>query len=91
VLFIWRQIYSVKRDDSIKSPASNDTDDVQQEIINLSKQKWQWMADKNADSLNTLFDEKSVYVRMENGKIAEERDFFDNLEFMQQLGLIPRQ
>ena len=30
-------------------------------------------------------------VRMENGKIAEERDFLDNLEFMQQLGLIPRQ
>ena len=28
-------------------------------------------------------------VRMENGKIAEERDFFDNLEFMQQLGIIP--
>ncbi len=29
-------------------------------------------------------------VRMESGKIAEERDFFDNLEFMQQLGIIPR-
>lgn len=29
-------------------------------------------------------------VRMEHGKIAEERDFFDNLEFMHQLGLIPR-
>ncbi len=29
-------------------------------------------------------------VRMENGKIAEEQDFLDNLEFMQQLGLIPR-
>jgi len=29
-------------------------------------------------------------VRMSNGKIAEERDFFDNLEFSQQLGLIPR-
>jgi len=28
-------------------------------------------------------------VRMENGRIAEEKDFFDNLEFMQQLGLIP--
>jgi len=27
---------------------------------------------------------------MENGKIAEERDFLDNLEFMQQLGQIPR-
>jgi hypothetical protein len=29
-------------------------------------------------------------VRKDSGKIAEERDFFDNLEFMQQLGLIPR-
>jgi len=29
-------------------------------------------------------------VRMDNRKIAEERDFLDNLEFMQQLGLIPR-
>ena len=28
-------------------------------------------------------------VRMENGRIAEEKDFLDNLEFMQQLGLIP--
>ena len=29
-------------------------------------------------------------VRMENGKIAEERDIFDNLEFSQQLGLLER-
>ena len=29
-------------------------------------------------------------VRMSSGKIAEERDFLDNLEFMQQLGIIPR-
>jgi len=36
----------------------------QQEIINLSKQKWIWMADKNVDSLNTLFDEKSMFVHM---------------------------
>ena len=34
--------------------------------------------------------EGTTLVRMENGKIAEEKDFFDNLEFMQQLGLIPR-
>jgi steroid delta-isomerase-like uncharacterized protein len=32
----------------------------------------------------------TTLVRMENGRIAEERDFFDNLEFSQQLGLIPR-
>ena len=36
----------------------------QQEIINLSKQKWDWMADKNVDSLNVLFDEKSMFVHM---------------------------
>jgi steroid delta-isomerase-like uncharacterized protein len=29
-------------------------------------------------------------VKMKDGKIAEEQDFMDNLEFMQQLGLIPR-
>lgn len=28
-------------------------------------------------------------VRMQNGKIAEERDFLDNLDFMTQLGLMP--
>lgn len=28
-------------------------------------------------------------VRMQNGKIAEEQDFIDNLTFMTQLGLIP--
>lgn len=30
-------------------------------------------------------------VKMKNGKIAQERDFMDNLEFMQQLGIIPRE
>ncbi|MHA8065301.1 ester cyclase [Aquirufa sp. ROCK2-A2] len=29
-------------------------------------------------------------AKMKDGKIAEEQDFMDNLEFMQQLGLIPR-
>lgn len=37
---------------------------AEQEIISLSKQKWQWMADKNADSLSILFDERSVFVHM---------------------------
>ena len=36
----------------------------EQEIINLSKQKWLWMADKNVDSLIALFDEKAVFVHM---------------------------
>lgn len=37
---------------------------AEQEIINLSKKKWLWMADKNVDSLNALFDEKAVFVHM---------------------------
>ena len=37
---------------------------AEQEIINLSKEKWQWMADKNADTLDNLFHEKAVFVHM---------------------------
>ena len=43
--------------------ATNNTPE-QQEIINLSKQKWDWMANKNVDSLTTLFDDKSMFVHM---------------------------
>ena len=37
---------------------------AEQEIINLSKEKWQWMADKKADTLADLFHEKAVFVHM---------------------------
>ncbi len=37
---------------------------AEQEIIDLSKQKWQWMADKNVDKLATLFHDKSKFVHM---------------------------
>ncbi|MBD2701557.1 nuclear transport factor 2 family protein [Spirosoma sp. BT702] len=37
---------------------------AQQEIIDLSRQKWQWMADKNVDKLAVLFDDKSKFVHM---------------------------
>lgn len=35
-----------------------------QEVIKLSRDKWQWMADKKADTLANLFHEKSVFVHM---------------------------
>jgi hypothetical protein len=38
--------------------------DTEQEVIQLSKQKWQWMADKNVDKLEPLFDNKSKFVHM---------------------------
>ena len=37
---------------------------VEQEIKDLSKAKWQWMADKNVDKLASLFDDKSKFVHM---------------------------
>lgn len=37
---------------------------VEEEVIQLSKQKWQWMADKNVDKLTPFFDDKSVFVHM---------------------------
>lgn len=48
--------------ESIKT-ATNNTPE-QQEIINLSKKKWDWMAGKNVDSLSVLFDDKSMFVHM---------------------------
>ena len=46
-----------------KKEAGNSTS-ADQELINLSKEKWQWMADKDIDKLKDLFDKKSVFVHM---------------------------
>jgi hypothetical protein len=43
------------------------------EILALSKDKWQWMADKNVDKLKDLFHEKSVFVHM-GGSWGKERE-----------------
>ena len=37
---------------------------AEQEIINISKDKWQWMADKNVGKLKDLFHDKSKFVHM---------------------------
>ena len=42
--------------------AQNST--AEQEIMDLSKDKWQWMAQKNVDLLKNLFHEKAVFVHM---------------------------
>ena len=46
---------------------------TEQEIIKLSKDKWQWMADKNVEKLKDLFDDKSVFVHM-GGSWGKERE-----------------
>lgn len=36
----------------------------EQEVIQLSKDKWDWMSAKDSEKLDKLFDEKSVFVHM---------------------------
>lgn len=36
----------------------------EQELVTLSKQKWQWMSEKNTVPLAKLFDEKCMFVHM---------------------------
>jgi len=46
---------------------------LEQEVIALSKEKWNWMAERNAEALNALFHEKSVFVHM-GGAWGKERE-----------------
>lgn len=51
------------------------TSTTEQELIQLSKNKWQWMADKAVDKLEPLFHDKSKFVHMSGTwKKAEELD-----------------
>jgi hypothetical protein len=47
-------------DQDAKSPLGR----VEQEILALSKSKWDWMAERKVDALETLFHEKAVFVHM---------------------------
>jgi ketosteroid isomerase-like protein len=38
--------------------------DLEQEVINLSKEKWRWMSECKVDTLDALFHEKAVFVHM---------------------------
>jgi hypothetical protein len=49
--------------ETIKTAASHTPE--QQEVINLSNMKWDWMADKKIDSLEALFDDKACSLTWE--------------------------
>lgn len=49
------------------------TGKLDQEIIDLSKEKWRWMSECDMDALNALFHEKSVFVHM-GGSWGKERE-----------------
>lgn len=49
---------------SLAQNATENFSAAEKEIIQLSKDKWQWMADKNVDELSKLFHEKAEFVHM---------------------------
>jgi kynurenine formamidase len=46
---------------------------AEQEVLDLSKAKWAWMAEKDLAKLDALFDERSVFVHM-SGKWGKARE-----------------
>jgi 4-carboxymuconolactone decarboxylase len=49
---------------SASSASTVSTSNVEQEVLEISKQKWIWMAEKDVEKLKDLFDDKSVFVHM---------------------------
>jgi hypothetical protein len=47
-----------------KESSNMKSNKTEQELIDLSKQKWQWMSERKVDSLDALFHEKAVFVHM---------------------------
>lgn len=60
---VWLKPVTEEEYNNVTAPVANNKND-EQEIINLSKTKWQWMADKNVDTLAHLFHDKSMFVHM---------------------------
>ena len=46
---------------------------LEQKVINLSEEKWRWMAERKVDSLDALFHEKAVFVHM-GGTMSKEQE-----------------
>ena len=48
--------------ETIKTAASHTPEE--QQVLDLSKTKWDWMADKKVDALENLFDNKAMFTHM---------------------------
>lgn len=47
-----------------KENANMKINKTEQQLIDLSKQKWQWMSERKVDLLDALLDDKAVFVHM---------------------------
>ncbi|MBB4078036.1 hypothetical protein GGR28_000637 [Lewinella aquimaris] len=58
---------------ALAQQSTEDPTPEEQALLTLSEQKWQWMADKNVDSLHVLFDPQAMFVHM-GGTWGTERE-----------------
>lgn len=56
------QQYPMPPTETIKTAATHTPEE--QELIDLSKKKWDWMADKNVEALSSLFDDRAMFTHM---------------------------
>ena len=64
---------------AICSPSFAQDATIEEEIKELSKTKWQWMADKDVDQLAKLFHDKSKFVHMSGSwKKARELEIIES-------------
>jgi hypothetical protein len=47
-----------------QSPVKTSNSSAEQEVVTLSKDKWQWMAERNVEALDKLFAEEAIFVHM---------------------------
>jgi hypothetical protein len=47
-----------------QGPGKAGSSGAEQELTALSKQKWQWMAERNVEALDKLFAEQAIFVHM---------------------------
>jgi Domain of unknown function (DUF4440) len=55
-------VYSARA--TAQNPATPRDTIAKQAILDLSKTKWRWMAERNVDSLAALFDDQAMFVHM---------------------------
>jgi len=63
---IWLERVTDKEYNAQQQPSASamGNTDAEQEIKNLSREKWRWMAEKKVDTLDALFHENAVFVHM---------------------------
>jgi hypothetical protein len=64
IIIISAQLSFGQREYPALNPANRTFSAAEQEIINLSKDKWQWMADKKADTLKNFFHDRAMFVHL---------------------------